>query len=117
MTAEERGRVLARLMALEGLPEAGAGARAFSPTLGRLEASEGQREVLVLSEVPSDPNALTPYQWRIVDAIREGATLARGHGNTWRLFYTGGRSASARVDSVQNLRDRGVLREVEPESW
>lgn len=110
MSAAEVGAVLARVLASEGSGKAGAGASAPGPDETPPRASEGERLALALGTVPA---MLTPYQRRVIDAMRGGSTLTRdGPRSPWRLARIDGTVSTVRGDSIQGLIDRRVLREV-----
>lgn len=69
--------------------------------------STQEQDQAVLGEVGGP---LTPYQAQLVEALRQGATLSRAPGGTWRLTQPGKLERSVRGDSVQGLLDRGNLR-------
>ncbi|GAA5535204.1 hypothetical protein [Deinococcus aluminii] len=104
LTAEERGELLARVMAAEAPAEAGEGQGAPS-----------------MPEAPSWPSGvparpLTPHGRELLAQLEEGAVLVKD-GHRYRLVVDGVTVRNMTYQTPATLILRGLIVETEPDVW
>lgn len=110
MTAEQRGELLAQVLAAGAPAEAGVGQGAAVTPAAPPRPAQGEGEGLRLSGVV--PEGLSAYALTVVADLKRGGVLVED-GQVYRLTV-GGNTRSVRGDTVYGLRRAGVL--VGPES-